>query len=190
MCIKTSDILLKCRFLGFTCSLLNQYSRVWDTGVCSLMNSSGDLDAECLLAISNKLCPKSWVSLGPLSVPSASELQNLEVEVRVYYFFKTLRRYGATAYSISFCGSFYCFSNRRKKTRHYSFCCCLIAQSYPTLCDPRDCCLLSSACPWNSPDKNTGVGCHFLLQWIFQIQDWTRVSSISSELPGKLNYSF
>ena len=28
-------------------------------------------------------------------------------------------------------------------------------QSCPTLCDPR---------PWDSPGKNTGVGCHFLLQ--------------------------
>ena len=25
-------------------------------------------------------------------------------------------------------------------------------------------------CPWNFPDKNTGVGCHFLLQGIFPIQ--------------------
>ena len=25
-------------------------------------------------------------------------------------------------------------------------------------------------CPWNSPGKNTGVGCHFLLQGIFLIQ--------------------
>ena len=25
-------------------------------------------------------------------------------------------------------------------------------------------------CPWDSPGKNTGVGCHFLLQRIFQIQ--------------------
>ena len=25
-------------------------------------------------------------------------------------------------------------------------------------------------CPWNSPGKNTGVGCHFLLQGIFQTQ--------------------
>ena len=25
-------------------------------------------------------------------------------------------------------------------------------------------------CPWNSPSKNTGVGCHFLLQGIFPIQ--------------------
>ena len=25
-------------------------------------------------------------------------------------------------------------------------------------------------CPWNSPGKNTGVGCHFLLQGIFTMQ--------------------
>ena len=25
-------------------------------------------------------------------------------------------------------------------------------------------------CPWDSPDKSTGVGCHFLLQWIFLTQ--------------------
>ena len=25
-------------------------------------------------------------------------------------------------------------------------------------------------CPWNVPGKNTGVGCHFLLQGIFEIQ--------------------
>ena len=28
----------------------------------------------------------------------------------------------------------------------------------------------SLPCPWNFPDKNTGVGCHFLLQRIFPIQ--------------------
>ena len=27
-----------------------------------------------------------------------------------------------------------------------------------------------SFCPWNFPGKNTGVGCHFLLQWIFLTQ--------------------
>jgi len=31
-------------------------------------------------------------------------------------------------------------------------------------CSPPD------SCPWNSPAKNTGVGCHFLLQGIFQTQ--------------------
>ena len=33
-------------------------------------------------------------------------------------------------------------------------------QSCLTLCDPTD----SSLHPWDSPGKNTGVGCHFLLQ--------------------------
>ena len=36
-------------------------------------------------------------------------------------------------------------------------------QSYPTLCDPIDGSPIP-ACPWDSPGKNTGVGCHFLLQ--------------------------
>ena len=27
-------------------------------------------------------------------------------------------------------------------------------------------------CPWNSPGKNTGVSCHFLLQRIFPTQGW------------------
>ena len=38
-------------------------------------------------------------------------------------------------------------------------------QSCPTLCDPRDGSPAGSR-PWGSPGKNTGVGCHFLLQCI------------------------
>jgi len=38
-------------------------------------------------------------------------------------------------------------------------------QSCPTLCDPIDGSPPGS-CPWDSPGKNTGVGCHFLLQWM------------------------
>ena len=38
-------------------------------------------------------------------------------------------------------------------------------QSHLTLCDPMDKWLL---CPWDCSGKNTGVGCHFLLQGIFQ----------------------
>ena len=41
-----------------------------------------------------------------------------------------------------------------------------VAQSCLTLCDPMDCILH----PWNFPGKNIGVGCHFLLQGIFQTQ--------------------
>ena len=36
-------------------------------------------------------------------------------------------------------------------------------QSCPTLCDPTDGSPPGSH-PWDSPGKNTGVGCHFLLQ--------------------------
>ena len=36
-------------------------------------------------------------------------------------------------------------------------------QSCPTLCDPTDGSPPGS-CPWDSPGKNTGVGCHFLFQ--------------------------
>ena len=43
-----------------------------------------------------------------------------------------------------------------------------VAQSYGTLCDPMD--WPGRLCPWNSPDKNTGVGCHSLLQGIIPTQ--------------------
>ena len=41
----------------------------------------------------------------------------------------------------------------------------LVAQLSPTHCNPRDCSQPGS-CPWDSPGKNTGVVCHFLLQGI------------------------
>ena len=41
---------------------------------------------------------------------------------------------------------------------------CEIAQSCPTLCNPMDCSLPRLFHPWDFPVKNTGVGCHFLLQ--------------------------
>ena len=37
-------------------------------------------------------------------------------------------------------------------------------QLCPTLCDPIDGSPAGSPHPWDSPGKNTGVGCHFLLQ--------------------------
>ena len=43
----------------------------------------------------------------------------------------------------------------------------LVVQACLTLCDPMDCSLPGSSSPWNSPGKNTGVGCHSLLQAIF-----------------------
>ena len=39
-------------------------------------------------------------------------------------------------------------------------------QSCPTLCDPHRQQPTRLPRPWDSPGKNTGVGCHFLLQWM------------------------
>ena len=47
---------------------------------------------------------------------------------------------------------------------------CLVTQSCPTLCDPIDCSPPGSSVHEDSPGKNTGVGCHALLQGIFPIQ--------------------
>ena len=45
---------------------------------------------------------------------------------------------------------------------------CMLSQSCLTSCNPS---VTSQApCPWDSPGKNTGVGCHFLLQGIFSTQ--------------------
>ena len=46
----------------------------------------------------------------------------------------------------------------------------LVAQLCPTLCDPMDCSLPGCSCPWDFPGKNTGVGCHSLLQGTFPTQ--------------------
>ena len=47
---------------------------------------------------------------------------------------------------------------------------CLVAQSCSTLCNPMDCRGPSSSVHEDSPGKNTGVGCHALLQGIFPTQ--------------------
>ena len=47
---------------------------------------------------------------------------------------------------------------------------CLVTQSCLTLCDPMDCSPPGSSVHGDSPGKNTGVGCHALLQGIFPAQ--------------------
>ena len=47
---------------------------------------------------------------------------------------------------------------------------CLVTQSCPTLCDPIDYSPPGSSVHGDSPGKNTGVGCHALLQGIFPTQ--------------------
>ena len=47
---------------------------------------------------------------------------------------------------------------------------CVCAQSCLTFCDPRNCSPPGSTVDGIFPGKNTGVGCHFLLQGIFPNQ--------------------
>ena len=50
-------------------------------------------------------------------------------------------------------------------------CLCLVTQLCPTLCEPMDCSPPGSSIHGNSLGKNTGVGCHGLLQGIFPTQE-------------------
>ena len=45
-----------------------------------------------------------------------------------------------------------------------------------TLCDPRGLWPTRLLCPWDSPGKNTGLGCHALLQGILPTQGWNQGS--------------
>ena len=51
-------------------------------------------------------------------------------------------------------------------------CVCAPVQLCLTLGDPVDCSPTKLLCPWDSPGKNPGVGCHFLLQGISLTQGW------------------
>ena len=68
---------------------------------------------------------------------------------------------------------------------------CLVALLCPALCNPMDWGLPGSSVHGDSPGKDTGVGCHALLQGIFPTQGsnpgllhW-QVGSLPTELPGK-----
>jgi len=67
---------------------------------------------------------------------------------------------------------------------------CLVTQLCLTVCDPMDCSPPGFSVHEDSPGKNTGVGCHTLLQGIFPTRDQTQVSCIVGRFftiwaPGK-----
>ena len=49
---------------------------------------------------------------------------------------------------------------------------CICAQMHLILHNPMDCSCPGPSCPWTFPGKNTGAGCHFLLQDCERVQDW------------------
>ena len=56
----------------------------------------------------------------------------------------------------------------------------------PTLCDPTDGSRLRR--PWDSPGRNTGVGCHFLLQCI-KVKSESEVAQLCRTLSDPMNCS-
>ena len=69
-------------------------------------------------------------------------------------------------------------------------CVCLVDQSCLTVCNPMDCSLPDPFVHGDSPGRNTGVGCHALLQGIFPTQGEPRspalqVVSLPPEPPRK-----
>ena len=96
-------------------------------------------------------------------------------------------------YHIFIIVSILCFKNLRTSTGRYA----VRAKSLQlcsTLCDPLDCSPPSILCPWDSPGKNAGVGCHALLLGIFLTQEsnpsflcllYWQASSLKLVLPGK-----
>ena len=61
-------------------------------------------------------------------------------------------------------------------------------QSCPTLCDPIDSSPPRLLCPWDSPGKNTGVGCHFLLQSV-KVKNESEVTQLCPTLCDPMDYS-
>ena len=62
---------------------------------------------------------------------------------------------------------------------------CLVAQVFPTLCNPTDHSLPGSSVHGDSPGKNTEVGCHALLQGIQSRSPALQADSFPYEPPGK-----
>ena len=61
-------------------------------------------------------------------------------------------------------------------------------QSCPTLCDPIDGSPPGSPRPWDSPSKNTGVGCHFLLQCM-KVKSESEVAQLCPTLSDPMDCS-
>ena len=63
-----------------------------------------------------------------------------------------------------------------------------LLQSCPTVCDPIDGSLPGLAVPGDSPGKNTGVGCHFLLQNM-NVKSESEVAQSCLTLSDTMDYS-
>ena len=104
-------------------------------------------------------CPLSWwchPSISSSVVPFSSRLQSFPASgsfPRSQFFASGGQSIGASASASVVCGGVG-----------------LVAKSCPTLATPWTV-ACQALCPWDSPGRNTGVGCHSLLQGIFLTQE-------------------
>ena len=122
--------------------------------------------------------PKIWRSLLSLK---KSKLPELFLN-SVWIAFVTLWTKRDSVFIVSFMSP---------NTNAQAFSVSLVTQSCLTLFDHMDCSPTRLLCAWDSPGKNTGVGCHSLLQGTFQTQGlnsgllYCRQIVLPSEPPGK-----
>ena len=80
----------------------------------------------------------------------------------------------------------------KKRKKKFIFCFAAAAakslQSCPTLCDPIDGSPPGFPCPWDSPGKNIGVGCHFLLQCM-KVKSESEVAQLCLTLSNSMDWS-
>ena len=62
----------------------------------------------------------------------------------------------------------------------FTFCACVLSHSVMSISlQALGLCPARLLCPWDSPGKNTGVGCHFLLQGILFTEGLNQVTCVA-----------
>ena len=92
--------------------------------------------------------------------------------------FKSLLQHHSSKASILQCSALICIAAAAAKS----------LQSCPTLCDPIDGKPTRLPRPWDSPGKNTGVGCHFLLQCV-KVKSESEVAQLRQTLIDPMDCS-
>ena len=75
-----------------------------------------------------------------------------------------------------------------QKSPERQICACLVTRSCLTLCDSIDCSPQGFSVHEDSPGKNTGVGCHALLQGIFPTQELNQGPLLCRQIRYQLSY--
>ena len=167
----------------FVCKLYRAFTRV-----CIIVESFVCFSCLHLMGVNavsgQKLCPHLWSPPQPSTMPHVRGIQYIKKKKNSLTIFK--RGCGALknlvlAHCLSICPYLILW---RCKCFYFSCSNCMSFTqiSWCYMCAVLRCSVVSNSlwphgllptrllCPWNFPGKNTGMGCHFLLQGIFLTQ--------------------